>query len=232
MNSVRPAAKRGVTRIGWLDSRHTFSFDQYYDPRHMGFRSLRVINEDRVAPQRGFPTHGHQDMEIITYVLEGALEHKDSMGNGSVLRPGEVQRMSAGTGITHSEYNHSNTEAVHLLQIWIRPSRKGIQPGYEQQDFSERLAGGQLVAVASGSGSAGAIHIHQDAEVYAARMKSASTAAHELVPGRHAWVQVARGTVEVNGIKLGPGDGAAISEEPAVHMVTDDGCELLLFDLA
>ncbi|MEN6603649.1 MAG: pirin family protein [Bryobacteraceae bacterium] len=229
---LRPAAKRGVTRIGWLHSRHTFSFDQYYDPRHMGFRSLRVINEDRVAPQQGFPTHGHQDMEIITYVLEGALKHKDSMGNGSVIRPGEVQRMSAGTGITHSEYNDSSTEAVHFLQIWIRPSRKGIQPGYEQRDFSERLAGGQLIAVASGNGSADAVHIQQDAEVYAARIKPASTVVHELAPGRNAWVQVARGAVEVNGIKLSAGDGAAISEEPAVNLSSPAGCEVLLFDLA
>jgi hypothetical protein len=232
MVSVRPSAERGAAQLGWLDSRHTFSFDRYYDPRHMGFRSLRVINEDHVAPGRGFPTHPHRDMEIITYVLEGTLQHKDSMGNGSLIRPGEVQRMSAGTGITHSEYNPSASEAVHLLQIWILPEEKGIQPSYEQRDYSERLSGGDLVRVASGHGAAGAVAIRQDAELLAARMKQGARVEHTLAPGRHAWIQVARGTIEVNGVKLDAGDGAAFSEEPAVDISAVTDCEVLLFDLA
>lgn len=232
MITVRPAGERGAARLGWLDSRHTFSFDQYFDPRHMGFRSLRVINEDRVAPLGGFPTHPHRDMEIITYVLEGSLEHKDSMGSGSIIRPGEVQRMSAGTGITHSEHNPSETDYVHLLQIWIRPSRKGVQPSYEQRDFSERLAGGQIIPVASGSGSAGAVAIQQDAELFAARMKPGTRVTHQFAPERHGWVQVARGSLEANGVKLDAGDGAAISDEAAVNISTLTDCEFLLFDLS
>lgn len=232
MVSVRPSAERGAAQLDWLDSRHTFSFDQYYDPRHMGFRSLRVINEDHVAPGKGFPTHPHREMEIITYVLEGTLQHKDSMGNGSLIRPGEVQRMSAGTGITHSEYNPSSKEAVHLLQIWILPEQKGIQPSYEQRDYSERLADGELVRVASGRGAAGAVVIHQDAELLAARMKKGSRAEHALAPERHAWIQVARGTIEVNGVELDAGDGSGISEEPAVDISALTDCEVLLFDLA
>jgi len=232
MTSVRPAAERGAAQLDWLDSRHTFSFDQYYDPRHMGFRSLRVINEDRVAPLGGFPTHPHRDMEIITYVLEGTLEHKDSMGNGSIIRPGEVQRMSAGTGITHSEYNPSKTVPVHLLQIWIHPSQRGIQPSYEQRDYAERLAGGELIPVASGSGSPGAVAIQQNAELFVARMKPGARATHELASERHAWVQVVRGAIEVNGVKLGAGDGAGISGERAVRISTLTDCEFLLFDLA
>jgi hypothetical protein len=232
MVSVRPSAERGVAQLDWLDSRHTFSFDQYYDPRHMGFRSLRVINEDHVAPGKGFPTHPHRDMEILTYVLEGTLQHQDSMGNGSIIRPGEVQRMSAGTGITHSEYNPSGDEAVHLLQIWILPEQKGIEPSYEQRDYAERLAGGELLRVASGRGAAGAVVIRQDAEMLAARMKKGARAGHALAPGRHAWIQVARGTIEVNGVKLDAGDGAAISGERTAGISAWTDCEVLLFDLA
>jgi quercetin 2,3-dioxygenase len=232
MVSVRPSAERGRAQLSWLDSRHTFSFDQYYDPRHMGFRALRVINEDRVAPKGGFPTHPHRDMEIVTYVLEGALEHKDSMGNGSIIRPGEVQRMSAGTGITHSEYNPSGNEPVHLLQIWILPDRKGIQPSYEQRDYSELLSGGTLARVASGQGAPGAVEIHQDAEILATRLRLGARAEHVLAPERHAWVQVARGSAEVNGIKLEAGDGAAVSGERAVAITALTDCEVLLFDLA
>jgi redox-sensitive bicupin YhaK (pirin superfamily) len=232
MVSVRPSAERGAAQLDWLDSRHTFSFDQYYDPRYMGFRSLRVINEDRVAPGKGFPTHPHRDMEIITYVLEGTLQHKDSMGNGSIIRPGEVQRMSAGSGITHSEYNPSGNQSVHLLQIWIRPERQGVEPGYEQRDYSERLASGELVRVASGRGAAGAVVIGQDAELMAARMKKGALAEHALAPERHAWIQVARGTIEVNGVKLDAGDGAGISEERTVGISALTDCEVLLFDLA
>ncbi len=229
---VRPASERGVAKLDWLDSRHTFSFDQYYDPRHLGFRSLRVINEDRVAPRGGFPTHPHRDMEIVTYVLEGALEHRDSMGNGSVIRPGEVQRMSAGSGITHSEYNPSPSESVHLLQIWIRPLEKGIEPSYEQRDFSPQLASGELVTVASSRGADGAVVIQQDAELLAARLKAGARATHALAAGRHAWLQVARGTVEVNGVKLGAGDGAAVSDTGALNISALSDSEFLLFDLA
>ena len=232
MISVRPSAERGAAQLGWLDSRHTFSFDQYYDPRHMGFRSLRVINEDHVAPGKGFPTHPHRNMEIITYVLEGTLQHKDSMGNGSLIRPGEVQRMSAGTGITHSEYNPSGNEAVHLLQIWILPEQMGIQPSYEQRDYSERLSSGDLSRVASGRGAAGAVAIRQDAELLAARMKQGARVEHTLAHGRHAWIQVARGTIEANGVKLDAGDGAGISEESTVGISALTDCEVLLFDLA
>jgi redox-sensitive bicupin YhaK (pirin superfamily) len=232
MVSVRPSAERGASQLDWLDSRHTFSFDRYYDPRHMGFRSLRVINEDHVAPGKGFPTHPHRDMEIVTYVLEGTLQHKDSMGNGSIIRPGEVQRMSAGTGITHSEYNPSGDEAVHFLQIWILPEQRGIEPSYEQRDYAERLAVGELLRVASGHGAAGAVVIHQDAELLAARMQKGARAGHALAPQRHAWIQAARGSFEMNGIKLEAGDGAGISEERTVEIFARTDCEVLLFDLA
>ena len=198
----------------------------------MGFRALRVINEDRVAPEEGFPTHPHRDMEIVTYVLEGELEHKDSMGNGSVIRPGEVQRMSAGTGITHSEYNPSGDKPVHLLQIWILPDRKGIQPSYEQRDYSELLSGGTLLRVASGHGAAGAVEIHQDADILAGRLRTGARVEHALAQQRHAWVQLARGSAEVNGFKLDAGDGVAISGESTVVITAATDCEVLLFDLA
>jgi hypothetical protein len=230
MITLRPAAERGHTEMDWLDSRHTFSFDCYYDPDHVSFRSLRVINEDRVAPGAGFPTHPHRDMEILTYVLQGALEHRDSMNNGSIIQPGEIQRMSAGTGITHSEYNPSRTEPVHLLQIWILPREKGITPGYEQRAFPDLGSG--LRRLASATGAGGAVRIHQDAELFAARLEAGDEVRYELASGRHAWVQVARGEVQVNGANLKAGDGAALSRELAVHIAAAAGSEVLLFDLA
>jgi quercetin 2,3-dioxygenase len=230
--TLRRSDERGFTRLAWLDSRHTFSFDQYYDPAHMGFRGLRVINEDRVGPGGGFPTHPHRDMEIITYVLEGALEHRDSMGNGSLIRPGEVQRMSAGTGITHSEYNASKTEPVHLLQIWLLPRERGIRPSYQQETLD--LAGDvpAFRLIASPDGRDGSVRILQDTELLAARLKPGQTAAHALRPGRHAWVQVARGQIALNGETLVAGDGAAVGQESEIRIEAGEAAEVLLFDLA
>jgi quercetin 2,3-dioxygenase len=232
MITLRRAEERGHFNFGWLDTYHTFSFDQYYDPRFMGFRALRVINEDRVAAGRGFPTHPHRDMEIITYVLEGALEHKDSMGNGSMIRPGEVQRMSAGTGITHSERNGSASEPVHLLQIWILPGRQGIEPGYEQKMYGDEEKLGVLRLIASEDGRDGSVRIHQDARIYATLLDAGQEIAYELPAERHAWLQVARGGVTLNGQTLKQGDGAAVSEEQSLRIVGDEAAELLLFDLA
>jgi len=229
---IRKADERGHFNHGWLNTYHTFSFDQYYDPRFMGFRSLRVINEDFVAAGRGFPTHGHRDMEIITYVLEGALEHKDSMGTGSVIRPGDVQKMSAGTGVRHSEYNHSQDEAVHLLQIWIMPDTAGINPDYQQKRFADEEKRGRLRLIASTDGSDGSITIKQDARVFATLLEPSEQVAHELKPNRHAWVQVARGAVELNGKLLNQGDGAAVSEEKSLTIVGKEPADVLLFDLA
>jgi redox-sensitive bicupin YhaK (pirin superfamily) len=228
---VRKAEERGHFDHGWLNTYHTFSFDQYRDPRFMGFRSLRVINEDFVAPARGFPTHPHRDMEIITYILEGALAHRDSMGNGSVIRPGDVQRMSAGTGVRHSEANHSQDEPVHLLQIWIVPAEQGIAPGYEQKFFDADEKRGRLRLVAARDGRDGAVTIHQDASVYASLLDESQSVSHELARGRSAWVQVARGAVEVNGEKLEQGDGAAVSEEGQLTIAGREAAEVLLFDL-
>jgi redox-sensitive bicupin YhaK (pirin superfamily) len=229
MIQLRPAEERGETKIGWLDSRHSFSFSDYYDPAHMNFRSLRVINEDWVAPGQGFGTHPHRDMEILTYVLEGALEHRDSMGTGAVIRPGELQKMSAGTGITHSEFNPSPKAPVHLLQIWIQPDRKGLKPVYEQHTFAKgELDGGfRLIA-----GPQGAISIHQDADLYAARLEAGQQTAHSLKPGRHAWVQLARGQVRLNGTEMKAGDGAAVSGEEQLAFEALAPSEILLFDLA
>jgi quercetin 2,3-dioxygenase len=232
MIAIRNAEERGHFDHGWLDTYHTFSFADYYDPRHMGFRTLRVINEDRVQPGRGFPTHAHQDMEILTYILEGALEHKDSMGTGSVIRPGDVQRMSAGTGVTHSEYNASKTEAVHLLQIWILPEHRGLPPSYEQQGFPEAERRGTLRLVASRDGRAGSVTIHQDAEVYAGVLAKGHAVQHLLRPGRHAWVQVARGAITLNGQPLDAGDGAQVSQEERLSLSAGGDAEVLLFDLA
>ncbi|HEV2763397.1 MAG TPA: pirin family protein [Pyrinomonadaceae bacterium] len=231
MIKVRRSAERGHFDFGWLDTHHTFSFADYYDPRFMGFRSLRVINEDWVEPGRGFGTHGHRDMEIITYVLEGALEHRDSMGNGSVLRPGEVQRMSAGTGVLHSEFNHSRDERVHLLQIWILPEREGMKPSYEEKTFDASEKRGRLRLVASREGSDSSVRINQDAKLYAALLEPGETVTHRLAPGRHAWLQVARGAVELNGHALRQGDGAAVSEEETLSIVGAESSEVLLFDL-
>jgi quercetin 2,3-dioxygenase len=231
MISVRKASERGHFNFGWLDTYHTFSFDQYYDPRFMGFRSLRVINEDRVQPGHGFPTHGHRDMEIITYVLAGELAHKDSMGNGSVIRPGEVQRMSAGTGVRHSEANPSTNDPVHLLQIWIVPDRLGSAPGYEQKLFAPEETRGRLRLIASPDGRAGSVTVQQDARLYAAQLAAGQEVAHELQPDRHAWVQVARGTVALNEEELAQGDGAAVSDEARLTLVAHEPTEVLLFDL-
>ena len=231
MITVSPAAARGHTDIGWLDSRHTFSFGEWYDPAHMGFRALRVINDDRVAPGGGFPTHGHADMEIVSYVLEGGLEHKDSIGTGSVIRPGDVQRMSAGTGVRHSEFNASRTEPVHFLQIWIIPDRRGHQPGYEQKNFPEAERSGRLRLVASPDGREGSVTLHQDVALYAGVLGEGQQAKLPLAPGRHAWVHVARGAATVNGKRLGEGDGAAVSDERALTIDGHDG-EVLVFDLA
>jgi redox-sensitive bicupin YhaK (pirin superfamily) len=229
---VRKAAARGHFNFGWLDTYHTFSFGEYYDPRNMGFRSLRVINEDYVRAGRGFPTHPHRDMEIITYVLRGALEHKDSMGNGTVIRPGEVQRMSAGTGVRHSEKNSSAEEDVHLLQIWIIPQEQGLAPGYEQKMFEADEKRGRLRLIASDDGRDGSVTIHQDAQLYAALLEPGQEVAHRLATGRHAWAQVARGAVEINGQLLRQGDGAAVNDEEQLSIAGREESEVLLFDLA
>jgi redox-sensitive bicupin YhaK (pirin superfamily) len=231
MITVRTSAERGHANHGWLDSRHTFSFADYYDPAHMGFRALRVINEDQVAAGQGFDRHSHRDMEIISYVLEGALEHKDSMGTGAVIRPGDVQRMSAGTGVTHSEYNASRKEPVHFLQIWLQPDQRGVAPSYEQKTFSQADKAGRLRLVASPDGADGSVTIHADARLYAGVFDADQTAEHGLAPGRHAWVHVVRGRARVNGTELATGDAAALSEERTVRIEGIDAAEVLVFDL-
>jgi len=256
MIALRKSQDRGHFDHGWLDTYHTFSFAGYYDPKHSGFRSLRVINEDRVQPGQGFGTHPHRDMEILTYILQGALEHRDSLGTGSVIRPGEVQRMSAGTGVLHSEYNPSPSDAVHLLQIWILPRERGIRPSYEQRAFPMETAKGKLLRLASGNGQNGAANpspsrgtipnvrdglagdppplgIHQDVELYVTRLDAAQSVVYQLAPSRHAWLQVARGQGSVNGIAVEAGDGAAISNESRLEISGGPGgVEALLFDLA
>lgn len=232
MIQIRPSRERGHAEHGWLDSHHSFSFADYYDPEHMGFRSLRVINEDRVAPGRGFGKHSHRDMEIISYVLEGALKHDDSLGTGSVIRPNDVQRMSAGTGVTHSEFNASASEPVHFLQIWLIPSQRGIAPSYEQKTFSREDKRGRLRVVASPDARDGSVTIHTDAIVYAGVFEAGERAQLELQPGRHAWIQVARGTVKLNDHELAAGDGAAISQENPLRIEGIDSGEVLVFDLA
>jgi redox-sensitive bicupin YhaK (pirin superfamily) len=232
MMTMRPAAARGHAQHGWLDSFHTFSFADYYDPAHMGFRALRVINEDRVQPKQGFGTHRHQNMEIVSYVLEGGLEHRDSMGTGSVIRPGDVQRMSAGTGVAHSEFNASPTDPVHFLQIWLQPAQAGIAPGYEQKTFSAADKQGRLRLVASPDAADGSVTIHSDARLYAGLFAAGERATLDLAPGRPAWVHVARGRARVNGHELGAGDAAALSDEAAVTLEGVDGAEVLVFDLA
>jgi quercetin 2,3-dioxygenase len=232
MIQIRKSDERGHFHHGWLDTYHTFSFDQYYDPNFMGFRSLRVINEDRVQPGMGFPTHPHRDMEILTYPLEGALQHRDSMGTGSIIRPGELQRMSAGTGITHSELNASRTEPVHLLQIWLWPERKRLKPSYEQKAFPEAERRGRLRLVASQDGRHGSLTVHQDVSLYAGLLEPGQKVTHRLEPGRSAWVQVARGKVHLNGSALEAGDGGAISKQQEIELGSEDAAEILLFDLA
>ena len=231
MIELRKSAERGHANHGWLDSYHSFSFADYQDPRHMGYSNLRVINEDVVQPGQGFGTHGHRDMEIITYILEGALEHKDSMGNGSVIRPGDVQRMSAGTGVRHSEFNPSPDELVHLLQIWIEPAANGIAPGYEEKHFDAASKRGRLRLVASQDAREGSVKIHQDAAMYAALLDGNERATHALAAGRKAYVHVARGKVTVNGQALVAGDAVKITGEAGVTMENGAGAEVLLFDL-
>lgn len=232
MITVRKAEERGHANHGWLNTYHTFSFANYYDPAHMGFRDLRVINEDRVQAGMGFGTHPHRDMEIISYVIDGALEHKDSLGNGSIIRPGDVQRMSAGTGISHSEYNPSRSEPVHLLQIWILPAEKGLQPSYEQKMYSAEEKRGDFRLIASRDGRDGSVTVHQDMDLYATVLNAGERAVRVLSPDRHAWVQVARGEIALNGEVLKAGDGAAISEESRLEVEAKDTAEVLLFDLA
>jgi redox-sensitive bicupin YhaK (pirin superfamily) len=234
MLTLRPAARRGHTRIDWLDSWHTFSFGEYRDPRHTGFRALRVINEDRVRPGQGFGTHGHRDMEIVTWVLSGALAHRDSLGNGSTIQPGEAQRMSAGTGIRHSEFNASQEEEVHFLQIWILPEREGLEPGYEQRAIPIAERPGRLVLLASREGRDGSVTVHQDVSVWAGRLPAGERLDVPLRAGRHAWLQLARGALAVNGggAALAAGDGLAASDEPRLALEAREPSELLLFDLA
>jgi redox-sensitive bicupin YhaK (pirin superfamily) len=232
MIELRPAAERGHADHGWLDSWHSFSFADYHDPAHMGFGALRVINEDRIAAGTGFGTHGHRDMEIVSYVLDGALAHKDSMGNGSVIRPGDVQRMSAGTGVLHSEFNHQQDAPTHFLQIWIQPDRRGIAPGYEERHFSEADKRGRLRLIASPDGADGSVTIHQSARLYAGLFDGDERARLALDAGQRAYVHVARGTVSVNGRRLAAGDAARLVGEPAVELEAGEGAEVLVFDLA
>jgi redox-sensitive bicupin YhaK (pirin superfamily) len=232
MMLLRKATERGHANHGWLDSHHTFSFADYYDPAHMGFRALRVINEDRVTGGQGFGKHSHRDMEIISYVLAGGLEHKDSMGTGAVIRPGDVQRMSAGTGVTHSEYNASKRDPVHFLQIWLMPDRRGIPPSYEQKTFTTEDKAGRLRLVASPDGREDSVTIHADATLYAGMFEAGQTAEHTLAPGRHAWIHIVRGAARINGNEVGAGDAVGLSEERTVRIEGIDAAELLVFDLA
>ena len=232
MINIRRSEQRGGGNFGWLNTRHTFSFDTYHDPNFMGFRSLRVNNEDVVQAGEGFPTHPHRDMEIITYVLEGALGHKDSLGTGSVIRPGDGQRMSAGSGIRHSEMNASDKDPVHLLQIWIMPNRRGIDPSYEQKSFPTEEKQGKLRVIASPDGENGSVTINQDAKLYVSLLSPGQKVTHQLAEGRYAWLQVAKGSVELNGKLLHQGDGAAVSEEKKLTLEGKADAEVLLFDLA
>jgi redox-sensitive bicupin YhaK (pirin superfamily) len=231
MLTIRRSGERGHFNHGWLNTYHTFSFDQYYDPRYMGFRSLRVINEDFVAPGRGFPMHGHRDMEIITYILEGALKHEDSMGNGSVIRPGDVQRMTAGTGVRHSEKNASDGDRVHLLQIWILPNAENLTPGYEQKAFSEEERRGQMRLIASGDARDDSVHLNQDVSLFASILDEGQEVEREMDSTRYGWIQVARGSITVNGEKAEQGDGVAVVGESNLKIKALEGTEILLFDL-
>ncbi len=233
MITIRPSNERGLANFGWLNSRHTFSFGNYYDPHHMGFATLRVINEDQVKPAHGFETHGHRDMEIISYVLAGALEHQDNIGNGSIIEPGDVQRMSAGTGILHSEFNHSDSDPVHFLQIWILPHQKSLTPGYEQKYFAATEKQDQLRLVGSATGREGSVTIHQDVDLYASILSEGQHLSHALKAGRAAWIQVAKGSIELNGQPLAAGDGAAVRDVKTLALQgLQPESELLLFDLA
>ncbi|HEX4883678.1 MAG TPA: pirin family protein [Casimicrobiaceae bacterium] len=232
MITLRPAGQRGHANHGWLDSFHSFSFADYYDPEHMGFGSLRVINEDRVKPGMGFGTHGHRDMEIVSYVLDGELAHKDSMGTGSVIVPGDVQRMSAGRGVMHSEFNASRERDVHFLQIWIQPAERGIPPSYEQANVPAEAKRGRLALIAGPEGSGAAVAIHQDAKLYATLLDGDERVRHDVATGRRAYVHVARGSVQVNGTPLAAGDAARLEGEPTITLDCGDAAEVLLFDLA
>ena len=229
---VRKAHDRGRARFDWLDSRHTFSFGDYHDPNHMGFGVLRVINDDRVVPGGGFDTHGHRDMEIISVVLDGAMEHKDSLGHGSVIRPGDIQRMTAGTGIRHSEFNHSNEASLRFLQIWVIPETQGLAPGYEQKHFPPETTSGVLRLVGSRDGREDSVMIHQDVSLYATVLQPGETVCHKLIADRRAWLQVAKGQINLNGSELAEGDGAAISDEDTLTIKGHTEAEALLFDLA
>jgi quercetin 2,3-dioxygenase len=231
MISFRDREARGRTRTGWLDSKHSFSFGDYRDPAQLGFRALRVINEDRVIPGAGFPRHGHRDMDIISYVLEGSLQHKDSIGNGTVIKPGEIQRMSAGTGIEHSEFNPSQTEPVHFLQIWIIPEKRGIAPSHEQKPVPLAERRGKLRLVAAPDAPDGAVTLHQDARVYVANLAAGERVAHDIAPGRGVWIQVARGIIGLNGTEMREGDGAALEDEKSAAIDAETDSEILLFDL-
>jgi hypothetical protein len=231
MIQVRLAEQRGRANLGWLDSRHTFSFADYYDPAFMGFGPLRVINEDRVQPGRGFGTHSHRDMEIISYVLEGALEHQDSLGTGSVIRPGSVQRMSAGTGVEHSEFNHSRSDVLHFLQIWIIPERTGLAPSYGEHAFPDEEKRGRLRLIASRDGRDGSVIIHRDVDLYSSLLQDGEQLEHRIDPGRQAWLQLARGSASLNDEQLYPGDGAAIFEEDRIAVRATSDSEILLFDM-
>lgn len=232
MIRIRKAGDRGHFDHGWLDTFHSFSFAEYRDPRYEGFRSLRVINEDRVAPGKGFGTHGHRDMEILSFVLAGAMEHRDSLGTGSVIRPGDVQRMTAGTGVRHSEFNASESDVLHLLQVWILPESEGLPPGYEQRAFPEAERSDRLRLVASREGRDGSLTIHQDADVMVATLRAGASVEHALRPGRAAWVQVASGELSVSGQPLRAGDGAAVTDEESIAMAASRDAEILVFDLA
>lgn len=232
MITIRNANERGKADFGWLKSQHSFSFGNYHDPKHMGFGPLRVINQDRVSPGAGFDTHGHRDMEILSYVIEGALEHKDNTGTGSVILPGDIQRMSAGSGILHSEFNHSKRESVHFLQIWIMPSEKGIDPGYEQKHFGKQDLRNQFTLIAGPKGSASAVKIHQDASVYIGVLEPGQSRSVTIAPNRGLWVQLIKGGISLNGENLKAGDGAAIEREASVTVAALDNAEFLLFDLA
>ena len=232
MITLRPAGERGANKIDWLDTKFTFSFDQYYDPNHMGFRDLRVMNEDVIAPGGGFPLHPHRNMEIVTYILEGQLEHKDSMGNGSVIAPGQIQRMTAGRGVTHSEFNQSNENPVHLYQIWILPRESGLEPGYEDLTFDLDKPRDRWRLLVSPDGEDGTALIHQDVKIHAARLDSGKTLEHTITAGRHAWAQVARGAITLNGTAMTAGDGAAVSDESQLTLAAEQDSEILLFDLS
>ena len=232
MITVRQSEERGAVNMGWLDAKHSFSFGSYHDPEHMGFGTLRVINEDRIQPSQGFGMHGHRDMEIVTYMIDGALEHRDSMGNGSVIRPGEVQRMTAGTGVRHSEFNHSDTDETHLLQIWILPEQNGLTPGYEEKTFDDSEKRNKLLLLASSDSRDGSLKIHQDTDLFASILDKGKSLSHQFADGRNGWVQVVRGRLSLNGETLDHGDGASIADTSVLDIAALEDAEFLLFDMA